>query len=313
MNKVLVFYISIIVSLFTLFTERLIGIGWDYHPDSYTYATTSSDVYSNLLESGILSFLNNLYYVIVHLFGQSIIMVTAFNILIYSFTNVLLYRCLINAYTFNKVFYILLFVFANPYRIHLSTTMLKDTLIIFLLALVFTNKIRFISFALLIFTRVVSILYIIPLIRLKYYYVIILTFLILLFFDFAPLVDFLLKSAENEMTFREFDRMPTFQNFGVVGSFIRGFVWAPLSFTGLFLFISPTIMFIPISFGIYLTIYSFYKMEGRLVWDLRYFSVLVIFGILVTGFTSYLRYIYPLLCLYPIIVLNGKISNTVKH
>jgi hypothetical protein len=306
LNRFAVFIASAIASLCVLLLERLIGINWDFHPDSVTYATESSDIYRSLIEAGVQSIPNNFYYVLVHAFDQSIILVTILNVILYSFTNILIFNSLKQRYGNRKLIYIYLLIFINPYRLHLSTTLLKDTLIIFCVAWTYSSRIKFVPLLLMMITRVVSILYIIPLLVPRLFYFFMVIFFLLIFVEFSPLIEFLIKSSENEMTFRDFDSMPTFQNFGLMGSFLRGIIWAPLTFSGLFVLLSPSIMFVPVSFGIFVTLFSVYKLEGYFPISISYFALMVTFGVLVTGFTSYLRYIYPILCLYPLIMIKQK-------
>ena len=305
MNRVPIFLLSLFFSTIALLIERVVGIGWDFHPDSVTYATKSTEFYENIVDD-IFSLPNNFYYVIVHFLEQNIIAVTALNIIIYSLTNVLIFQNLMEKYGKKSFILICVIVYINPYRLHLSTTMLKDTLIIYLLAATYINHLKILPFVTIFLTRIVSVLYFIPLMPKKYFKYLVLIFVLLMVFDFAPLVDFLIKSSENEMTFRDFDSMPTFQNLGLLGSFFRGIVWAALTFSGLFLFVSPSLMFFPVSFGIFITLFAVYKLEGRIPINVQFFSILVLFGVLVTGFTSYLRYVYPVICLYPIFIARKK-------
>jgi hypothetical protein len=312
-NVATVFTISLLLSITTLLIERILGINWDFHPDSVTYATESSNIFKIILEGETFDLVNNFYYVVVHFFGESIVAVIILNIILYSITNAKMYVILKDNYKNENFIYIYILIFVNPYRLHLSTTMLKDTLIIFLLLCIYVNKNKLLIFVIMILTRLASIIYILPMLSKKMLSILVIIFIGLFITDFTPLIDFLIKSSENEMTFREFDKMPTFKELGLIGSIIRSVTWMLLSFSGLFIFVSPSIMFLPITIGIFATVYSQYKLSGNLGINLEIAISLLTFGILVTGFTSYIRYIYPILCMAPIIFLNDKLIKKYEN
>ena len=72
-----IFFISCISSFVLLAIERSAGMGWDFHPDSVTYATDSISVASQIYESQYFSELfNNGYYVVAALLAQNILLIT---------------------------------------------------------------------------------------------------------------------------------------------------------------------------------------------------------------------------------------------
>lgn len=128
-----IFLLSIVAALITLIFERAIGIEWDFHPDSVTYATTSHEISKNILNEGIGSAINNSYYFICSILEQSITAIIAMNMIFFALTNLVILRLHVKfTGDINLAKYsLLLLLLLNPYRMHLATTMLKDTLIIF--------------------------------------------------------------------------------------------------------------------------------------------------------------------------------------
>ena len=97
----LVFIFSIFISVFLLLLERAVGISWDFHPDSATYIASSKDVSEALLYSGNFSdLLNNGFYFIVNFLNSDIIIITIYNIALFSLTNILIFKILNNNSTF---------------------------------------------------------------------------------------------------------------------------------------------------------------------------------------------------------------------
>ena len=55
MSEVFKFWLVVVLSFFTsallLAAERAVGIGWDFHPDSLTYATTSDVAFFSIVDN----------------------------------------------------------------------------------------------------------------------------------------------------------------------------------------------------------------------------------------------------------------------
>lgn len=295
---------SLIMSAALLLIERMVGIGWDFHPDSYTYATTSEIVFNSISDDWVGLF-NNGYYVVSYYLFQSIFLITLMNMILFSISNGLIYKYLIqnSLFNFNKILFLLLFL--NPYRLHLSTTMLKDTMIIFFLILIITSGFttRIFSFISLLALRVASPIYLLVFITNRNLFL--LGIIFLFFFTISP--DIILAKIsdfnELEMKLRDFDRIPTFQDFGLIGSILRGLVWSFLAFTGLFAILSPAPAFVPVAVGSIMTLIFLKKVTGTFRIPLKLFVATSIFGVMVTGYTSYIRYIYPILVVWPLVVL----------
>lgn len=299
-------------SLLFLLFERFVGIGWDFHPDSVTYATVSNDVAEIIYQEGFNLVLNNAYYLWSALFNMDIYILTFLNMIMYSLTNVFLYNFHLkykHILTPNLWVLGMILLLFNPYRLHLSTTLLKDTMIIMLLtsSVLYALKHKLLCIPTLLLLRVASAIYCLILIKPKILKIIILSimFLAIIFQDYFYNV--LTFFNETEMQLRDFDTMPTFQNWGILGAFIRGISWPFFAITGLFAIISPAAAFFPVALGIIFNQIYVYFIIKKFTVPMPIYAALFVFAILTTGYTAYIRYIYPILVVYPIIaILNNK-------
>jgi len=308
MSRTLKFWLVVLLSFLTsavlLGIERAVGIGWDFHPDSVTYATTSGDVYESIVENW-LGLFNNGYYVLAYLLGESIVAITFMNMLVFALTNGLIYKSIREKSHYPITSALMLLLLLNPYRVHLSTTLLKDTMIIFLVVLVVisTNANRAIPIVSLFMLRIASPLYLIILVprRLLFYGFLAVSLLIAFYWDAA--FNRILEFNEQEMRLRDFDSIPTFQEFGFFGAVLRGIFWSLLSVSGVFALVSPAPAYVPVAIGSVMTLLFIKKATGSFKIPLQLLIVTSIFGVMVTGFTAYIRYIYPVLVAWPLIVI----------
>jgi hypothetical protein len=115
-----------------------------------------------------------------------------------------------------------------------------------------------------------------------------------------------------DMRFRDFDQVPSFYEFGLLGAFIRAIVWPFLYLTGAFFLLSPSIMYLPIAVGgLFLQLWHFKGYRRPALYFKVYLSMSVI-AFLMPGFTSFIRYALPLLTVLPILIIKEKITNYEK-
>lgn len=178
-------------------------------------------------------------------------------------------------------------------------------MIIFLVVLVVisTNANRAIPIVSLFMLRIASPLYLIILIprRLLFYGFLAVSLLIAFYWDAA--FNRILEFNEQEMRLRDFDSIPTFQEFGFFGAILRGIFWSLLSVSGVFALVSPAPAYVPVAIGSVMTLLFIKKATGSFKIPLQLLIVTSIFGVMVTGFTAYIRYIYPVLVAWPLIVI----------
>lgn len=298
----LIFCSSFVIALLLMALERAVGIGWDFHPDSVHYSKNSIYIANSLFESGFLSWFNGGYYYIMYVLNQDIFIVTLYNLILYSVTNVLIAQMHWEARSNYIISIALLLLLLNPYRIHLATTMLKDTTMIFLTVLIF-YKLRYAILLILptIMIRLASLFYFIAWFKPKSMkYIIFIGIAIFIAFP-DPIIAQLDNSASIDLKTREFDNIPSFQEYGYLGSLIRGIVWPILALSGLFVFISPAFAYIFVAIGCFMNIAYSYIVYKRPPILLRIFIPMAIIAILAPGFTSYIRYVYPLIIITPLL------------
>jgi hypothetical protein len=310
-----VFFISFAAALLFLGLERFAGIPWDFHPDSVTYATLSNDTVSAILAQSYLLIPNNGYYFWASALGMSVTLMTLANMLFFSITNVILFRfhdfyCRENQGSPQWLFALCLLMF-NPYRLHLSTTALKDTMIVMLMVFLVTNrsKLSLWTMPFLFVLRIASLFYVVTKLSRKNLIRLLIVGLIFSFAFAGALGDRLLEFNSADMQLREFDRIPNFRDLGLFGTLARAGLWPFLAVSGAFAVLSPAIAFIPVAAGS-VTNQAYCRMvTGRFAFPLAIIVPMAIFAALVTGYTAYIRYIYPLLVVLPVVAVQIRYSQ----
>jgi hypothetical protein len=296
--------LSFLTSSALLGVERAVGIGWDFHPDSVHYATSSEEYFISILENWVGVF-NNGYYVLSYFLGQSVVAITLMNMILFALTNGFIYKSIKDQSTYSVSACLLLLLLLNPYRIHLSTTLLKDTLIIFLMIL--TVRSSFVTSALsilgLFIFRIASPIYLIILIPRRFIFYAVAVGLILMGVFWDSVFDRILEFNRQMMQFRDFDSIPNFQEMGFWGSILRGITWSFLALSGTFALVSPAPAYIPVALGSVMTLVFLKRVTGSYNISIQLLIATFIIGVMVTGFTSYIRYIYPMLVAWPLIAV----------
>lgn len=307
-NPIFIFTLSALFCILMLILERSVGIEWDFHPDARTYIELSPGSFSRLGLDDLM--LGKWFYVTVDFFKNHVDTIIAFNILIYSITNVGI-ATFFYKYTgfYQKKIVLLLFllVIFNPYRIHLAVQVLKDTIIIFgIVYFLIGKRFSWLYFTISFLFSLRSAMYLIAIIRKRNFIIVLLLISLFLLWYMGPNGILLILSTEAQvnMTFREFDSVPNFFEFGVLGAAIRAVLWPFFYLTGVFIFFSPSVMYLPIAIG------SFFLQIWHLMQYKKYafyFQIYLAMGLMafmVSGFTSYIRYTLPLITMLPILVIK---------
>ena len=315
-----------------------------YQPDSVAFMRLIEfNITFDSMLNGILTLRGNLFYVIVDLFNSDIRFVILFNIIIYSITNSAISIFFRNNCKLESEGYLgllFLFVIFNPYRAHFSVQVLKDTLIISSLVFLTLNKTKvfgIIYFIAGVFLRSGWIIYLISFINIKVivklireksylnknlrflFIATVLSFLYGLWFVISQwdTIIHVFTSTNGNMTFRDFDSVPSFYELGVVGSVIRAILWPVLYLTGAFIFLSPSIMYLPVAIGVFLQnfwiIKHFKRPYSLISVYLSIFVSMAIFAFIISGFTSYIRYCLPLITILPILLINEDRRQTKEN
>lgn len=302
--NVLLFLFSIFFCLVVLNIENLIGINLEFHPDSLFYIERANSINYSQFQFKYIYF----YYVKFLIIPE--ILITA-NIILYSFTNIFLYSYFKKKIQINRstIALIIFFIIFNPLRAHYAVHILKETLIIFLLVSLFISRKSILAFILLIlgfFLRPAFFIYSLLLYRsfnLKYSIFIVVIPIIFFVYHYFDAIKFVIFQTNGNMQFRTFDIVPNFIDLAFLGQILRSLTWPIFLLSGIFAILSPSLFFIPIG------IYNFIYLSLCIVISKDYknffilFVILSIFGFIVSGFTSYIRYTLPLLTIFPLLIL----------
>lgn len=280
-----------VLSLLILWSgERFVGIDWDYHVDSLHYIFDGPKVYAQM-DSAVKG-----YYEFLNLLGFNKNIVLFANAVIFVATNIIaasLFKNIGVNYLRNVWG---LFFFFNPYRIHLALTPLKETLLIFFLVLAIRvpwgKLLLAVSSA---FIRPASIVYYYWFIdskRTRLGLIILLVGLLVVFNEAFFRV--LHNSAETNLVTREWDRVPHFQELGVLGNFLRALFWPLFLLSGLYFLMSPSAIYFALCFTTVPT-GLFLLTRVRMSQFLDFYAALGGIALVVPGFTSYQRYVFPLI------------------
>lgn len=321
-SPLFIFLLSLACSLVSFFCLRLIGIDWDYHVDAVTYIESSSSV-ANAIYNGS-SPLNLGYFLVVDLLSSNPLFVSLLNIILFSFSNALISR-LFRKFSFPSSSRLLLSIifYFNPYRIYLSTTVLKDTLVIFLSLLTFLSFFntpvfrKFISlrslfsFIALLAVRLQSISYLLLSLRIKPSVkntLLLITVSFSLFFLLqsylqTSIIDVIKGSSTVDMSFRIYDTVPNFSSLGFTGSLLRMLIWPIFVSTGLFFVFSPSFEFFFVCLGSFFFFISIVLTLRKYYITTYSYLLLSLTASVTTGFTSYVRYALPIQCISFLLVL----------
>lgn len=292
------------------------GISKSFHIDSQTYADPeiTKELCYRSFEGKITDFFRGGYFCTSNLLGPDISILL--NAILYCVTTVILMDALIRArLSVGTTLLITVIIFA-PYRAHLAIHLLKDSIIHFFvcLGLFYRGGVLW-SIPLMFFRGPASLLYFGSLFSIKKIMVITaaaLVVIIPMFWD--PLIaklEILMQGNNIIAVYQDYDNVPTFQDMGLFGDFLRFIMWPGLLITGAFIITSPAIFFVPIAIiglpSVILILLS--NKSSRLLSQLikMYFSIGVI-AYVMPGYTSFIRYSYPFIS----IVLVAIIIDTYK-
>lgn len=302
-----IFGISLVYCTTIILIERILGIGVFFHPDVLHYMENYIIISDKSYDNN--SYLGNGMYFVYKWLNGSISVIIFGNIIIYALTNSLLWNFLsrIGATNRRLIFLTLFFLILHPYRAHLATTGLKDTIIIFLVVIAFSSKRILISvgsIALLFIFRTAAIVYLLQklILKMRFYHLILLCFLASIimvtnfhFFEYALFRIDLANTGEFQV--RSVDRIPTFQNYGLFGTFLRVITWPFLLATGTFLIFSPSALLLPIAIGNFFLFVLISRSSNKYSVLISLWIVLASIVSLAPGLMASLRYALPALTL----------------
>lgn len=312
MKSVVVLLSSLLAALAMLIVERVMGVAWDFHPDAVTYATLATDTVRTILANSYFQILNNGYYFWAAALNMNVALMTFFNMIIFAYTNLILYRfheksCVYDGHKGVWLLSLAILMF-NPYRLHLATTILKDTMILlFVVVIVTSGPVRLVlSTVALLVLRIASILYLVMKLRRKQLFYFLGVMLVIAMIFSNEISDRLMDFNNSDMRLRDFDRIPNFRDYGLFGVLLRGASWPLLAVSGLFAILSPALAFTPVAIGSVLNQAYVRIVTGRFAFPLGALVPMVVFATLVTGYTAYIRYVYPILVVLPILAVQER-------
>jgi len=315
-----IFVLSIIYALGVLVAERFVGMGLDFHPDALNYLRIGASSRWDDLIFDPLNFIGSFYYFVVALMVADPDLVIGLNMVVYAITNFSIFSAIKNSGLIqNQLAWmaILAILLLDPYRVHLAVHPLKDSfvlllvvllvnnksifrfLIILIFGLFFTNRyfIYFSFIALLFFSHAFSFsistnrlrsLFTLPLVSLCS-----IVFLFLFIHYYPVLLGSLSVGQGANMQFRSFDTIPSFYHLGYpISEILRSISWPLILISGGFAIFSVT-------YAVAITpVIALWLILLKRGLSIQFFLVLAFcgcFGFVVSGFSTYIRYCYPVL------------------
>lgn len=305
-----IFICSVVFSIGLLFIERLVGIGPDYHPDARTYIENSSEVVAQIFQNPLLIF-NNAHYFLVWTLFNEYELIHILNVVIFSFTNVILNKLNKRLGFFEVVASWILFVnLFNPYRLHLSTTILKDTIIIGLMVYCVAYGQSLITSLIGLMFRLAFVIYMPIFLKTRYYLLCTTVAAFAFILDMNSIIKIIENQNEVNMQFRSFDIVPNFSDLGIWGVFVRMITWPFLIVTGVYAILSPSLIYTVISFGSFCSLFIMHKLSDIYIFKydllIKVYISMAAFAIAANGFTTYTRYVYPIFVVMPYLFFGVK-------
>jgi hypothetical protein len=339
LNSISFFLISFLICIIFYLLEGLIKIDRFYHPDSLHYLHFTNITVFNIDFKNILNLRSSGYYILSILFKNNYFGLIILNFILYSLTNLLIYRFIFKRYILNledkKLYYLFFLLFLDPYRIHLACHVLKETFLIFIMVLMITSNIKLIKIlmvaALEIF-RAGSVVYVFIFLRSSYlkiifFLVLMLTIIITLslFFNqyfFEEIKTFFLKIYNNlviyhyrDMSSRDYDHISTFRDYNFIQGFLlKNITWPLMFLSGTFIFFVSSKLFQFLGIIIIINHILVYLITKKTFINLGLLFVVITVSMYTSSYTAMFRYSYLALYFSMIIFfLNFEIKSLNKN
>ncbi len=338
-NDISFFFLSFFSCIIFYFLEGLIKIDRFYHPDSTYYIGLTDISVSNIDLKNILHLRSNGYPKVLILLNNNYFGLIILNFILFSLTNLLIYRFIFKRYilnlTYKKLYYLFFLLFLDPYRIHLACHVLKETFLIFIMVLMITSNqklIKILAVAALEIFRANSVVYIFIFLRssflkIIFFLVLILTILITLSFFFNPYffdeVKFFFLKIFNilevyhyrDMPRRDFDHVSTFRDYNFIQGFLlKNITWPLLFLSGTYIFFVSSKKFIFLGIIIIVNHILVYFISKKTFINLGLFFAVIAISFYSTSYTAMFRYSY--IALYSSMILfflNFEIKSLNKN
>ena len=348
-NFLLLFFLSIIgifyVFLFLYLERKIFNISSTYHPDSVYYLKNYSTSYFLSINYSIFenlinfynNFFNNLLYLsIINIISEVTTIVNEanfkflkdtlyrnvvkFNIFFYLIGNIFIIKLYTNIFK-EKIFdrknlLLLIIILFLPYKTHLTTSVLKDGLVLFLLIFVFTyKKIYSLMLSIILGTsfRWGFFIYLILFVNKKIFskklliIISITTLAFLGWFIFTKIIadhnsgtlnnllisikQYLKNRNVVDLGGRDYDQIPNYAEYKI-GSIFRGITWPFFFITGTFSIFTKSYLFYFLAIEIIFTQFLMYWYNKKFVVNINLIIILILIAMQTNSFTSYFRYSY---------------------
>ncbi len=323
LNSYQIFVLSFLICLLFYLAESILGIDRLYHPDSFHYLSAhGSSPPESFVDNPLIIFKTN-YYTITNLFYDNYYLLILINFILYSLTNIFIYQKVFKRY-FNsvnniKLSFLFYLLFLDPYRLHLSSHILKETFLIFFITVIILSNIKILKIISLIFMesfRQNSWIYILifltysnikKFLNLKTIYVILALLVVALLFiilidqsldkiiqtQFENIIAMMQKYHNREMPLRTYDHVTQFKDYGFpIGFIYKNVTWPFLLITGFFGFFVSSILFKLLGIIIFLNNVLIYIISKKTIVSIGLIIVLTMISVYTSSYTAMFRYSY---------------------
>lgn len=328
-NSLNIFILSFLICLSFYAIEGLLGIDRFYHPDSAYYLKPIS-LYSfeQYLKKPWLAFHDGYLITSKYLFNNYYLLILL-NFILYSMTNVLIFQKVFKKY-FNllnnlKLFFLFYLLFLDPYRLHLASHVLKETILIFLLVCIILSNIKFIKLFCIFFLEVfrgnswIYLFLFITFFKIKKIFLNIkkiftkkiiyifsaLTFILVFFLlsnsnlqeiiqSFYELIIKQIKIYdEKQMPIRSYDNVIQFKDYAFpLGFILKNITWPLMLLSGIFILFVNSVLFIFLGVVILINNILVYTISKKTFISLGLLIILVMISVNTASYTSMFRYSY---------------------
>jgi hypothetical protein len=330
LNSFQIFVLSFSICLLFYITEGILGIDRFYHPDSAHYLKKNYNFNLSRILSNPTYIFHKGYYVFSDLLNNNYYLLISANFVLYSFTNIMIYQKVFKNYftslTNLKLFFLFYLLFLDPYRLHLASHVLKETILIFIMITIILSNFKMIK---IIFTLLLevfrnnSLIYLLifftysnikkitrsikKIVKSKIIYIIffLLIFLSIVFLilnknihnfiliEFEKFINLIENYYYKLMPIRSYDHVPLFRDFGFPTGFIlKNITWPLMLVSGFFIFFTSSFLFKFLGLVIILNNLLIYTITKKTYISLGLLIILLIISIYTSSYTPMFRYSY---------------------
>ena len=323
LNSLQIFIFSFLICLSFYALEGLLGIDRFYHPDSEYYLNFYSNIeFKDYLDDPFKVFKVD-YLLITNLFNNNYYLLILLNFILYSLTNILIYQKVFKRYHKRldnlKLFFLFYILFLDPYRLHLSSHILKETFIFsFIILIILSNKniIKLLSIIFIDSFRPNSWIYVLifitysnikKLLKPKIIYAILVLIVLsiaciiltdqslnkIIHYQFENIISTLKEYYNREMPVRVYDHVPDFKNYGFpVGFILKNITWPIMLLSGFFMLYVSSLIFKLLGIIMLLNNFLIYFITKKTFISIGLLIILVMISVYTSSFTSMFRYSY---------------------